>query len=280
MSKTKPEYHDNPVLTYHLTGQSKGRLRSQTAVVVIAAAFVLLAYLFLMYQVALYGMDLFGLAVFEMLIISLILPAASHSLISSEHERATWDSLMLTALSAREIFIGKWLSRAALLGIIVFAWLPIYLMAMAKETNITLYQLIVANLIIIGWGCVLISLSIWLSSLLKNSLGAAAVSFSAQVAGLMFLPLLLGALFPGFIREADRSWRDIGDMSFFWMFQPEMIYWLNPFITLYQTVPSSGLFAGDRLFGWGIIQSTTYGLLAILLCKLTTRAIRLGWRKR
>jgi len=135
---------DNPVLWQEITHQERSAprwMRWNQALAVIALGLIAVVVWttfeqtngYPAMQIALYATWIVHAAVALRAIV------AGANAISREHVGLTWDALMLTGLSARLIFLGKW--RAALyrirgwmvlLGVVRLAMLPVYFVALIK----------------------------------------------------------------------------------------------------------------------------------------------------
>lgn len=267
---------DNPVLWYHIVGQARLRLHNQTVLLVLVGGIALLAYLYLVSQIAWYGADPGSVLFFQLFLICLILPAASHALISTEYERATWESLMLTRLSAAQIVLGKLFSRCAMLLLILALFLlPIWLATQKEAWMVSWSGVWRSEWVALTWGFLLIAFSLWTSNRVRSSLGAAAFSFGALVFFLIVLPPLLLAL------EIESPKEELFiPYRTKWFLDPiGMVGYLNPFLAIFHLTDRYRLRRIPNDYLWGSLQGGIYLMVGLWLVFLTIRSVRTKWRK-
>lgn len=292
MKKLRWLLEENPVLRYHLLGQTRHRLRNQTAVSVVVIVLAALSYGFLLLQVLQYGIDAQALSLFLLFLVCLLIPAASHSLMSAEYERSTWESLILTRLPILQIVMGKWLSRFLMVVLLMILFGIVFTMGSWHETAPEYGEAVILNSwVITTWGCLLLSFSLWVSNRTRNSLSAAALSFGGQFFFLLVIPMLLFATIGSSeldVRSVYEWERQFGDPNAsldsmpLWFLGWRMIYWLNPFVTLSEAFSGYSSYSPDTiglLPGWGIIQGVYYVLGSVVLVWLTVRGLRRRSRK-
>lgn len=286
-------FDENPVLRYHLFGQTRHRLRNQTAVSTVIIVFAGLSYGFLLWQVPQYGIDVQALSFFLLFLICLLMPAASHALLSAEYERSTWESLVLTRLPILQIVFGKWLSRFLMMVLLVALFSVIFMVGSWHEVSPDYGEAVARALwTIITWGCLLLSFTLWVSNRTRNSLSAAALSFGGQFFFLLVVPMLLFATI-GWneldVRTVSRWEQWPSETSnqppnpiYGWFLGWRMIYWLNPFVVLGESFQNQ--YYRDESYmelmpGWGIIQGLCYILGSVVFVWLTVRSLRKRDRK-
>lgn len=287
-------FEENPVLRYHLLGQTRHRLQNQTAVSTVIIVFAVLSYGFLLWQVLQYGIDASALSFFLLFLVCLLIPAASHSLLSGEYERSTWDALVLTRLPILQIVLGKWLSRFLMMALLITLFGAVFLVGSWHEVSPDYGALIARALwVIITWGCLILSFSLWVSNRTRNSLSAAALSFGGQFFFLLVVPMLLFAT----IGESEldvrtyirwEKWEtetpsEFPAPIFMWFLSWRMIYWLNPFVVLSDSFQNQYLLEDSYLEfipGWGLVQGGYYLLGSWVFVWLTVRSLRRRDRKR
>ena len=125
---------ENPVFRYHFLGQTRLAVaRPLWQVLAVASPFAVI-YFWLTYQVATNGLPAFVITL-EVFALCLLAPLMTHSLFAMEFERATWDMLVLTRLTAGQIVMGKFLSRLVMLLVFGFLFTPLLWMAANREFN-------------------------------------------------------------------------------------------------------------------------------------------------
>jgi ABC-type transport system involved in multi-copper enzyme maturation permease subunit len=283
---------ENPVLRYHLLGQTRHRMRNQTAISVVVIVLAALCYGFLLLQVLQYGIDVQSLAFFLLFLVCLLIPAASHALLSAEYERNTWESLVLTRLPVVQIVMGKWLSRFLMIVILMGLFGFVFMVGSWHESQLDYGTSVLRMMwIIMTWGCLLLSFCLWISNRTRNSLSAAALSFGGQFFFLLVVPMLLFATLGSseLNPQSDSLFGQTGtgnpnDYTPIpgWFLGWRMLYWLNPFVVLAEAAPN--YFNSSNyiriLPGWGVIQGFYYVLGSVLLIWLTVRNLRGKNRKK
>ena len=251
----------------------------------------LAVYLWFLYQASQHGFPTVTVGL-ECLVLWLIAPLMTHSLFAAEFEKATWDMLVLTRLTAGQIVMGKFLSRVALLSFLAILFVvPLWLGATKEYQTVPTSQLFVwlvkTQLVSVGWAVLLIAVTLWLSYWLKRGMVAAAVAFAGQVFALFIVPILWGLFFALFVASAERSFDpfsfDFGQgewLSYGWMFDIRFAVWLyNPAIALV------GIFAlltesqAEKPILWGTWQGLVYLLLSGLIVSALTKAVARATRK-
>ncbi len=279
---------DNPVLRYHLVGQLRAIVRRPW------------------WQIALIGLPcgvLYGdllrftlkggsplILGLECFVLWLIAPLMTHALFASEFEKATWDMLVLTRLTAGQIVMGKFLSRLIFLAAFVVLFLPLLAFSAGQDlgTSHILGWLLKTQLVVIGWAVLLITATLWLSYRLKRGMTTAALVLAGQVFFLFILPalwLLFFALIllpllanqPPFAVSVFEF--DFGEVAVRdgWMFSLRYAVWFyNPIFALIGTYAFT---ERGEPFLWGVWQGVVYLALAALLIALLTRSVAKATRK-
>jgi hypothetical protein len=266
---------DNPVFWYHIIGQSRIRGRDRRLVFGLLFSFIALAYLYLLSMIARFGLGLQVIFVIQLVMITLLLPAASHTLMSSEYEKATLESLILTRLSAEQIVLGKTLSRLIMVALLMIIFLipavinPEFL---PKKTYPVLsyntYNWVFrTEFIAFSWGFLLVTFGVWVSNRVRASLGSAALSYGSLVISLLVMPLVISA-----ISSSDPFFIKLDDG---WIFNfSAWPYAFNPFCV------QSYLSMDKPVFAWGETQACLYLIVGIVFSFLTVDNIRSRWQKR
>ncbi|MER3500837.1 MAG: hypothetical protein C4295_05040 [Candidatus Fervidibacterota bacterium] len=276
---------DNPVLRYHLVGQLRAIVRRpwwQIALIGLPCG-VLYGYLL---RFTLQGGSPLILGL-ECLVLWLIAPLMTHALFASEFEKATWDMLVLTRLTAGQIVMGKFLSRLIFLAAFVVLFLPLLAFSAGQDfgTSHILGWLLKTQLVVIGWAVLLIAATLWLSYRLRRGMTTAALVLAGQVFFLFILPALW-LLFFALILLTQPPFEVKG---IYWMFSLRYAVWFyNPIFALIGTYAFTEVFAligtyafteGGEPFLWGVWQGLVYLALAALLVALLTRSVAKATRK-
>ncbi len=172
----------NPVLIKEFRSRRFGRvhwiIRTMVACVVIS--------LFLAIQSTVFteqwGVDIIGgiMVVLQVGLVVIITPSLASGLISSELESGSWRLLLLTPVNSRRILVGKLLSVAVTIFLIVLATLPGYIVLMVIDFTLVtqIWQVCVCLLMT----CIMVlAISSLVSSLFRTTATATAVSFSIVI---------------------------------------------------------------------------------------------------
>ena len=172
----------NPILIKEFRSRRFGRvhwiIRTMVVCVVIS--------LFLAIQSTVYteqwGVDVIGgiMVVLQVGLVVIITPSLASGLISSELESGSWRLLLLTPINSRRILIGKILSVAVTIFLIVLATLPGYIVLMVIDFTLVtqIWQVCICLLMT----CIMVlAISALVSSLFKATATATAVSFSIVI---------------------------------------------------------------------------------------------------
>ena len=283
---------ENPVFRYHFWGQTRILTRRPVWQVGLIAVVFTTLYLWFLRQAQQHGLAVVTLGL-ECLALWLVAPLITHSLFAAEFEKATWDMLILTRLTAGQIVIGKFLSRLAILMVITLWFiLPLWI-GMAKEyqtvtnTHITL-MLLKTQLIVIGWSILLIAVTLWLSYRLKRGMVAAALAFAGQVLALFILPVLWEIFWTLLMVLAGHRLIDLflvdfrrgGWLRYGWMVNPRFAIWFyNPVVAVAGIFVMMSEPVNEQPFLWGTWQGIVYILLAALIVALLTRKVAKDARK-
>src|SRR5437764_12539721 len=133
---------ENPVLIQEIKTKMRGR---QSREVLIAVASVLVLFiLWCYYQAFSYmmryssgatGKDAWEIGiVLQGLLIWLLAPAVTANAISQEREQQTWEMLLFTLLTPREIVVGKLLARLVPIAALMLAFFPFMVFCFLRST--------------------------------------------------------------------------------------------------------------------------------------------------
>ncbi len=285
--------NENPLLWYHLVGSTRHRFTRLRVVYYSIGVVLILVYMttFLMIVNLRLGItETFFLILF---VVCLITPLFSYNLFSSEYEKATWEFLALTRLTAKEIVLGKWDVGLIRLVVLLAALFPLGLAssALMPASHDFMTHLILGTLCIGCWGVLLISAGTWLSFRWRSTVLSASLLYALQVFVLLLLPSLVGILtyepwvdFLGTMLQDDFS--SFASRAYFWLASVtngQCLVWLNPFYTLGEMGTMFGRYdeiaQGMHAVGWGLVQSGVYLLLAAGFLWLTHNGVKKCWRK-
>ncbi len=124
----------------------------------------------------------------QLAVVALVTPLFTAGAVAEERERRTFDLLLTTAMSDREIILGLFASRMANLGLVLLTGLPIlsvmpFLGGIEPFWVMTMFVTTSMTMLTLG------ALSILTSVLAKSSLGAVLASYFLSV---ILLPLVIG----------------------------------------------------------------------------------------
>ncbi len=134
----------------------------------------------------------FGTNILLLLGVTLVSPAYTASAIVSEKERQTYDLLVITALSAREIVLGKLNAILVFLGLLILATLPFQAMAFVFG-GVAFTDILLATLLLMLTALLYSSLGLFVSSIARTTTVANMINYAIVV------PLLLGVPFLMFL---------------------------------------------------------------------------------
>ena len=146
------------------------------------------------------GKSIFYGTIFLLLfIVSLVGPAFSSGAIVSEKDRQTYDLLVITALSAREIVMGKLNAILVFMGLLILATLPFQGMAYFFG-GVAFGEVLVATLVLLLTALLFCSLGLFVSSFARSTTIANMINYAIIAPLLLGIPLfvfLVGVLSSG-----------------------------------------------------------------------------------
>ena len=172
----------NPVLIKEFRSRRFGRvhwiIRTMVACVVLSLCLAIQSTVY----TEQWGVDIIGgiMVVLQVGLVVIITPSLASGLISSELESGSWRLLLLTPINSRRILVGKLLSVAVTIFLIVLATLPGYIVLMVIDFTLVtqIWQVCVCLLM----SCIMVlAISSLVSSLFKATATATAVSFSIVI---------------------------------------------------------------------------------------------------
>jgi ABC-type transport system involved in multi-copper enzyme maturation permease subunit len=184
-----------------------------------------------------FGRGVFGAVMFiEALVIVALAPAYTAGLISSEHEKQTFDLLSATPISSLAIILGKLLSGLSYLGLIVGASIPLASVAFLFG-GVDVVDLVRGYFVLVVTGIGVGSIGVWCSAAMKKTQPATVAAF------IITALLVLGATGSWIILEARAT--DQGTAA-----PPEALLYLNPFAAVSDVIcqgTGSGCFVAEGL---------------------------------
>jgi len=204
----------------------------------------------------------------ELVILTLLLPSSIHGSISGERERATWDALMLTRLTAAQIIFGKLVWRFRIILIVaILSIIPIIISRTNPDSfEISTGMFISAEVMILAWGLLLCTFGLWISAITKRSITSLAVIAGSLTGVLLLLPVLYSMFYS--IMDSDRSSQN--DFIF------KLMFTFNPFTSLEivldpRDANNSAIISGGQM---GSEQTLLYLALSIVFTIFTFLRIK------
>ena len=189
----------------------------------------------------------------QLLAVTLIAPATVYAAISGEREKATWDALILTRLSAAQIIAGKLAWRILVLAGVMALLLLMILVSQTQgrpADHPTALAVLLGQGLIFAWGVFLTVFGLWISAKTNRSVTSIGVIIGATVGALAMVPALLAAF--EIFGELDnpvtfKDWVGVFTIG------------VNPFFLLGSVTESS------RRIGASLVQSPAWMLFVIAL---------------
>lgn len=296
------DQYENPLITYQLIGMWRQAYRRHPFLYLLALVTSALFYVFFLLMELRYpqSIETVHLDFLLLVIVVLVVPVFAHSRIAAEYEKATWELLALTRLTAKEIFIGKWGSTMLVLALLICGALLFYLPVIVIGNDLPTITHQIKNaffslMLIVSWAILLVSVGTWTAYRLRRTMPAIALVYAFQVVVLLLVPLLF-AIFgvePDGVAQSIYGGTSIEQVTVghlstqlnFWWFgiqTMEIVYWLNPFHALFRFADSLSSFWNAPYVpqnGWLWVQSIVYLTVSFLLLRSTYRRLRREWRK-
>ena len=181
----------NPVLVKEFRSRRFGRSQWMVRLIWMSAMVSLLLTLMVTTGTLTWGVEYIGgmMVVLQVALVLVLTPSLAAGLISSEREGGGWILLMMTPLSATSILIGKLLSVAATVLIVLMATLPGYIVMMVIKPVLQ-QQVLYVLLSLLLTAVFAVSLSAAVSSFFRRTASATIVCY-----GLLALMLVMPMLF-------------------------------------------------------------------------------------
>ena len=184
-----------------------------------------------------FGRGVFGAVMFiEALVIIALAPAYTAGLISSEHEKQTFDLLSATPITSLAIVLGKLLSGLSYLALIVGASIPLASVAFLFG-GVDVIDLVRGYFVLVVTGIGVGSIGVWCSAAMKKTQPATVAAFVITAL------LVLGATGSWIILEARAADQETAA-------PPEALLYLNPFAAVSDVIcqaTGSGCFVAEGL---------------------------------
>ncbi|MBI3922845.1 MAG: hypothetical protein HY318_15600, partial [Armatimonadetes bacterium] len=285
---------DNPVLRYHLLGRARWVWRRPGWTVRAVAYSGLVLYLW-SYFAALSKGGLPWVLGLEILVLFLLSIPITHGLLAGEFERATWESLVLTRLTAGQIIVGKIASRLALVVLIVVLFQPVVFLASATSfvyipDRLLYFYLLKTQCVVVSWTLFMVAMTSWLSYRIRRGMTTAAVAFGVEVFLLVLFPLLVAlfdsVFFPA-LPDPFEALRKSAASPFALSWAVDLrylVFYYNPVVVIFSSCLEDDWFsygAGRwELPGlWGPWQSFVYLLMAFLILLHLLHSVSKATRK-
>jgi len=152
----------------------------------------------------------FSLAFF---VVVLVGPAMAANGIASEREGRTWEAVMLTALSAKEIARGKFLAAYTTIALYIVVLAPVGALAFVFG-GVTATEVFVAFVFLFLIAGLAVAFGLAISSLMSSQRGALVVTLIAAVVGGVFVYSTFGV---GLSELVSRLWPEVPRGSPVWL---------------------------------------------------------------
>ena len=260
-------WQENPVLIKEVRGRLRARRQSKwgryTAFIVVGVI-VLVMYFFGTRAILgsngsasqAEGMYDFFIIGVEMTLILFLVPPLAAGSITQEREQQTWNALLLSRLSAREIVVGKFVAALLPTLLILGVFAPLVLLA-AVVGHIPLPAYLLSNALLLGTAGFLTALCLFWSWAYRRTYVATSASFGS-VAFLTVGTLLMYGLAE--VSRQNSGSRRIED------FLP---MWFNPYLPLVQSLDTGVTNHTSAWFYLAFCLVATIGLLFVVTKRLS-----------
>jgi ABC-type transport system involved in multi-copper enzyme maturation permease subunit len=181
----------NPVLVKEFRSRRFGRSQWMLRLIALAALISLLLTYMATTGTFVWGPETIGviMVVLQIALVLILTPSLAAGLISSERESGGWTLLMMTPLTATRIIIGKLLSVAATVLIVLMATLPGYLVMMVIQPVLK-QQVLYVLLSLVLTALFAVTLSAAVSSFFRRT-APATITCYALLALFLIMPMLI-----------------------------------------------------------------------------------------
>lgn len=260
---------DNPLLWYHLVGQSAGKLRKEPALAVAALAIVVIAVALIAIPLKQAGgFDPGTLVMFQLIIATFVAPPLCGPIFAADYEKGSWDAIVVTRLTAKQILIGKLGSRFFLIGALLacfFVFQALNLGAVGGRPPIL--NVALANLVVYSWTALIVAFCCWISYRSRTAISALIGSYLTLFILLLAVPFIVSLI------EAIVSGFGAGGFV-----ASRVIESVHPYNAA-TVAMDSNRDPATKPFDSGLLQSIAYAGLSMLFAYSTLRSIRRQWRK-
>ncbi len=290
----------NPLFVYQFYTSGAYRLRQYRFVTYAILISIAIGYLFFFTMFVQFQPGLGASGTLTLLLTCIVAPLMGYRLFSQEYERATWEFLAITPMSARDILLGKWGAAVARWTLLLLLLIPLLWVASLDNLSILFWEepgtvgWLLTLLTIWSWGVFLVSFSSWLSLRVRNTIAVVGIIFTIQACLLLLLPLVISII--GGWQGISADWRSVVVLSLregweWWIlsfYTGDIVWMLNPFQVIsewsgvvdFSYRSDSEHYQRLLMMLWGIVQSGVYLTGSAIFAFLTYSKIRKEWRKR
>lgn len=221
-------------------------------------AILIYLFIFIIIFAARRDLPVSAIAVTQLVLLSFIVPAMMHGSIAGERERRSWDMLLVAPITNKQIVYGKFMSGAALIGVMLVLLWPMILVLYPYDVKAPLSTLIGQQMTVAAYGCFLAGLSLYVSSRSNRAFSANLIIFGVVFTLLVILPIFLGMAFN---RSTDQT----------------IVFFFHPFWVVVSMDPTVAEYASGRDqpgAGFGIVQSLSYLAAAFALLSFAEASFR------
>ena len=262
-------WQENPVLVKEVRGRLRARRQSKgsrNAAFFVVGGIVLLLYYFGTRAILgsgggasqAEGMYVFFTLGVEMTLILFLVPPLAAGSITQEREQQTWNALLLSRLTAREIVLGKFVAALLPTVLILAIFFPLCLLA-AFVGGMPLGAYGMSNLLLLATAAFFTSLSLFWSWAYRRTYVATSASF-ASVAFFTVGTFLIW----GLVETARRSGNSYRVEDFVPM-------WLNPYLAMWFVLDS-----GERHYGQAVFYAAFCLIMSGVLLYVITKRLTKG----
>jgi ABC-type transport system involved in multi-copper enzyme maturation permease subunit len=247
-------------------GNNQGGVIANIAVVSLAA----IMYVYVMIAMVKWNLSFtVPIEYVELVVVTLIAPTAIYAAISGEREKATWDALVLTRLTAAQIIAGKLLWRLVTLAAVMALFLVMVLVSQSQATGPNgpvAVAVFLTQCLILTWGVLLSTFALWISARTARSVTSIGIIIGAMLGALAMLPALLSAF--GATLEPERAQTALD-------FLGASAVALNPFVLVAEVADwSKGEYRMLSDPRWTLVVAILYLAASALLVWLTRNTLK------
>lgn len=182
----------------------------------------------------------------QFIIMTFIAPMTTAGAISGEKERQTFDLLVITKTSMKDVVIGKLLSSLMLVGILIILSMPVYAVVFYYG-GVTIINFIFNLLYLMCHVTMVGALGLVFSTIMKKTTAATTATISLLFAASIGVWILIGMIagFMGLLLRDTELWRFLG-----------ILIVLNPIVSFISIIDSQ---VGSDI-SWNIIEELSFNL--------------------